>query len=31
MYLRDMQEVKANKKELENIINELVPFINNNN
>lgn len=27
MYLRDMQEVKTNKKELEDIINELVRFI----
>ncbi len=27
MYLRNMQEVKANKKELENIMNELITFI----
>ncbi len=27
MYLRNMQEVEANKKELENIMNELVTFI----
>jgi len=31
MYLCNMQEVRANKKELENITNELVTFINNNN
>ena len=31
MYLRTMQEVEANKKELENIMNELVTLIENNN